>query len=247
MTAVSFSTQAKLLARYLRKKGWADLSHTEALEALAHTQNFKSFNEAQAAERHRAQENTQEKVEKNEALSLLAQARARGLTMADARGFFAKFRSVAELAFVAEARRYQNEGDWEIDDDAEVSMAPRELESGGAYVQMWRWIDVEEVEVPADLLDALELPWQKLRVCLDDEDDFESTFFDLEVNEKAIAALRAGEKLSGETWLIRNKAQDNGIPVITVKHYQALVFEKGQDNWSGQIDDNDWFIEMIPY
>lgn len=237
MTAVSFSTQAKLLARYLREQGLARLSQSEALEALAHAQNFKSFNEAQATER------CTKKSVHEKALTLLAQAKAHGLTQADARAFFARFRSAAELAFVAEARGYHQEGECEIDEDAEVSMAPRAMEAGGAYVQMWRWIDVSEVTVPVDLLDAIDLPWRTFRVCINDGDYMESAFSDLEVNEAAVAALRAGEGLSEQLWLIKSKTSDACLPVITVKHYRAIAFEE-QDCWTGKVNGDDWFIEM---
>ena len=44
MTDIPVSTQAKLLARYLKDKGLARLSHSQALEALAHASNFKTYN-----------------------------------------------------------------------------------------------------------------------------------------------------------------------------------------------------------
>lgn len=62
MSQSSLSTQAKLLARYLREHQLADLSHTQALEALAHAHNvpFRA---------HKAQETQAQAQEPSSSLS----------------------------------------------------------------------------------------------------------------------------------------------------------------------------------
>ncbi len=241
MTTVSLNTQAKLLARYLNERGLAKVSHSEALEAIAHAQNFKSFNEAQAAER-RTPKSSSTKPSRSKALELLAQAKEQGLTMADVRGFFAKFRTPAEMAFVKDARFGHREGELELDDDAEVSLAEPGMETGGAYVQMWQWIPVSEVECPENLLDALEMPWGMLKVHVND-DDFEIQFSKLEFNKEAIAQLRSGTKLREDTWLVKPKKKDALALTITVKHYEVLKYAEGAC-WVGEIEGKEWLIDM---
>lgn len=235
MTELSLSTQAKLLSRYLKEKGLANISHTQALEAVAHALNFKSFNEAQAMRRGSTQ---------GEALTLLAQAKEKGLTRADAEQFFAGFRTADELAFVTAAELWNQEGELEHEENAAVSMAGAGSDTGGAYVQMWKWVPVEDIPMPSDLLDALRLPWGVLGVHIGDL-DLEINFSDLKLNERAIAQLRAGISVPDDVWLVKRRTKDQKVLIVlNVRDYKALVFNAKNDYWEGCIEGQDWLIEM---
>lgn len=72
--------------------------------------------------------------------SILEGLRQVGLTLRDCRKFFMQYPSQTELKYIAQARdRYvSGDGEIEIDDDAEVSIA--EVNPNGAYIQAWVWI-----------------------------------------------------------------------------------------------------------
>jgi hypothetical protein len=59
-----------------------------------------------------------------------------GLTLKDCRSIFVKYRTLKESEFIEQARtEYVRDGEIEIDEDAEVSIASSNPQ--GAYIQAW--------------------------------------------------------------------------------------------------------------
>lgn len=132
-TGVSPSTQARLLARHLRQRQLASLTHAQALEAVAHLHNAASYNVLLSQESRSA-----------DAKALVRRAIRQGLTFAQALELFAEKRTALEMSYVQAARaNFVEEGELEIDDNAIVSLS----EDGGAYVMAWQW--VSQADLPA--------------------------------------------------------------------------------------------------
>ncbi len=228
--ALSVSVQAKLLARFLKDKGLATLTHSQALEALAHANNVKSYNvlKSKPATKPAAKEATAE--------DLLRQAIAKGMTAGMALNVFAESRSDTESAFLEAAREnHAREGELEFDDNAVVSLS----EDGGAYVMGWRWVYLSEVAAPGNLVAALRLGFDHVSVLLEDQDvdhDFDESH--LELNDAALERYAAGEAQAPETWLVRGLNRDEARFELTVRHFDALEFNEDSECFEGELDGN---------
>lgn len=145
-----FTTQARLLARHLKDTLGVELTHTQALEALAAQHNFKSWNVMKASAAQVAP-----KVSSGEdlnAVALLHKAMQAGLTVGQAITEFSNSRTPEELAYLNAARdRYTSEGDLEFDDNAVVSLSS----DGGAYVMAWKWLYRSETALPDNVFSVL--------------------------------------------------------------------------------------------
>lgn len=230
MAKNAMSSQARLLARYLKEKGLATLSHTQALEALAHAMNFKSFNVAQAATK-----TAEPKQNAAKARVALDEAIALGMTVGGALDVFAKARSPEELAYLQHAQdSLAREGETEFDDNAVVSLSSY----GGAYVMSWTWINASDLPLPKDPLEAFGRGYKRITF---EAGDKSSTIDrdELELNDPAIAALREGKKLSAGEWLVRPKTDEDPESSpwpLTVQHLKALALDKGdEEGYRGQL------------
>lgn len=219
---VPLSAQAKLLSRYFREKGIADLTHCQALEALAHAQNLKSYNVLC----------TQQSKAPVQPQALLEQAIAAGLTSGEALNVFTKSRSEEDAAYLQAARDlYASEGELEFDDNAVVSVS----EDGGAYVMGWRWVEDSDREPPKDVAHAFRRRFDHASVMLEDQDvddDFRPS--GLSFNEDMLCRYAAGESLPDATWLVRGcNAEEGQRFELTVRHFKALSWVAGSNAYEG--------------
>ncbi len=226
----SVTTQARLLARFLRDKGLAQLTHSQALEALAHASGEKSFNVMKA--KAKAEPPVQDV---DRARALLREAMALGLTSGDALNVFCEQRSPEEAAFLAAAREhYTSEGDLEFDDNAVVSLS----DDNGAYVMGWKWVYLSEVSTPRHVVDALQMRFDHVQVLIEGQDvDDDFTPAELTLNDEALAALRAGAPVEPSTWAVRGLNSDEVRFELTVSELSKLVFDEANDCFAQPGDD----------
>lgn len=221
---VPLSAQAKLLSRYFRDKGIADLTHSQALEALAHAQNFKSYN-VLCAQQSKAPVQPQ---------ALLEQAIAAGLTSGEALNVFTKSRSEEDAAYLQAARDlHAREGELEFDDNAVVSLS----DDGGAYVMGWCWVEGSDLKAPDDFAQAIRRRFDHMSVMLEDQDvddDFRPR--DLTFNDDLLTRYAAGESLPETTWLVRGcNGEEEQRFELTVRHFKALSLVEGGDTYEGTL------------
>lgn len=225
---VPVSAQAKLLSCFLKDKGLAQLTHSQALEALAHAQNCKSYNVLRSKKSVASASSPQE---------LLRQAIAAGLTSGEALNVFAESRTEEEAGYLEAAREeYGREGELEFDDNAVISVS----EDGGAYVMGWRWVYDRETSMPKDLAQALRYRFENVSVMLEDQDvddDFEP--HELTFNEEALAQYVAGEDLPDDTWLVRGcNSEEAQRFEMTVRHFKALSYNTEEELFEGSLGNN---------
>lgn len=245
MTTESTSTRAKLLARYLRSKGIAKISHTQALEALAHADNFSSFNIAQAKKHPPEAPVSAKTSDPQGAIDLLRQAIAQGLTVANALSVFTEKRSAAEALFLKEAQEHHGrDGELEFDDNAVVSIS----EDRGAYVMGWTWIYLSDIETPDSLAEAFKLPYAQVGFDLPEE-YVKVAKADLELNEEALTQWHEGAKLPADLWLVRTRSAvgaRESVIQLTVAQFEALTFDPDGSCFQGVFNGEQIQVEFYP-
>lgn len=233
MTQSIATTQARLLSRFLRDKGLAQLTHSQALEAIAHAMGDKSFNVHKA--KANAQTGAPVNTDAERAQALLREAVALGLKAGEALNVFAESRGPEELAFLAAAKEHHtSEGDLEFDDNAVVSLS----DDNGAYVMGWKWVDLSELATPHNLLDALQMRFANVQVLIEDQDvDDDFAPHELTFNDEVCEALRKGASVPPSTWVVRGLNSDERRFELTAGVFSRLAYDKDNDCFAAPGDD----------
>jgi hypothetical protein len=240
MTIESTSTQAKLLARFLREKGLATLTHSQALEALAHAQNLKSHN-VLAAQSKAAIDTAAPSVHE-QAMALLRQAIALGLNVGDALTTFAESRTPVELMYLETARGLGSEGELEFDDNACVSLG----DDKGAYVMSWSWVSLGDIPMPDNATLSLSMNYESIGLDIGEEEYRQIPITDLELNDEALESLQNGKNQPADTWLVRSKKADKAKPFeLTVADFNTLKLNKKGDCYEGTTKGIPLFLEFF--
>jgi hypothetical protein len=224
---IKVRTQARLLARHLRKMGLATLTHSQALEVLAHAQNVKSYAVLAAQGKAAAVPTT----DRDRALALMRQARGLGLTTADALNVLAESRSPIELLYLETANdAWGREGELEFDDNAAVNLS----HDRGAYVMGWRWVDQDSLPPVSNLARAFLMGYEQLG--LDTGDDFlDIPLSGLELNQAALEAYQEGKQLEDSLWLVRSAKDAETRVHLTVADFRELKFDSVRECFKGTL------------
>lgn len=180
---------------------------------------------------------------------LLRLAIDKGLTRAAARGIWAERRNRVELIFVEAARKnLTREGEFEIDQDAEVSVGLCPAPSGGAYVQGWVWVPLSELDFRSiSLADAFELPFESVKITVEDDEPFEFSYAtDIKFDDEALRLFRSGKPPSIERPIVRfsgPKSGDADLLTLDVRHFTALTSEGG-GVYEGRVAGSYYVIEF---
>jgi len=240
MTIKSTSTQAKLLSRYLREKGLATLTHSQALEALAHAQNLKSHNVLAAKSKPASETPTPSAHE--QAMALVRQAIALNLNVGDALSIFAESRSPVELMYLEAARGLGSEGELEFDDNASVSLG----DDKGAYVMSWSWVSLDSLAMPENAALPLLMNYESIGLDIGEEDYRQIPVENLDLNHEALESLQNGEHPPATTWLVRpKKANQEKAFELTVADFQTLKLNREGDCYEGTTKGIPLFLEYF--
>lgn len=240
MTIESTSTQAKLLARFLREKGLATLTHSQALEALAHAQNLKSHNVLAAKSKPAIE--TPPMDAHAQATALLRQAIALGLNVGDALTIFAESRTPVELMYLEAAQELGSEGDLEFDDNACVSLG----DDKGAYVMSWTWVSLDRIPMPDNPVLPFLMNFESIGLDIGEEDYRQIPITDLDLNDEALELLQKGEQQPASTWLVRSKKADEAKAFeLTVEDFSTLKLNKKGDCYEGTAKGTSLFLEFF--
>jgi hypothetical protein len=244
MKNLSVSTQAKLLARYLKDKGLVALSHSQALEALAHSRNLKAYNvlASQIDDDTKPAAVEASKPNHERAVALIREAIAAGLEFADAISILAESRSAVELLYVETAQaRLVDEGELEVDDNAGVSLSA----DGGAYVMSWSWVARSQLATPANLALGFAIGYETIGVSLATDAAYEKyAVSELDLNHEALSILEAGGVVDPALWLVRTRAGHAHPFTLTGAHYAALALNEKGDCYEGKLDGEELFFEF---
>jgi hypothetical protein len=244
MTTESTSSQAKLLARYLREKGLATLTHSQALEAIAHSQNLKAYNVLAAKETklNEPAAAESEAARRDRALALLRQAMDAGLTFGEVVPAFAATRTPLELLYAQTAKdTLGDEGELEFDDEAMVSLS----DDKGAYVMSWSWISLTDIPLPENPWLAFLMNFESINLEIGDDFYDKVPFTDLEVNAAPLGRALAGEILAMDTWIVRSKSQDpKSSFALTVEHLKALEYDAKGECYGGTFQGKNLYLEF---
>ena len=247
------STQAKLLARYLREQGLATLTHSQALEALAKSRNLKSHHIQASQDSETPAQAKASNADRGKAL--VQQALAAGLTFGETVSAFAAIQSPVEKLYARAAQDIGSEGELEVDDNCIVSLG----DDKGAYVMSWSWMPQSELGLPRNPALALLMNYDSLWLAgsaaksLRKRTAREVTvpLSDLEINVEAVqryVELRledntdwkggdwrnARKLLPLDTWLVRTKP---GAPEpfdLTVEIFETLHWVSDVDGYEGE-------------
>lgn len=234
------STPARLLARHLRDKQLAELTHSQALEALSHAIGGECFNivktQIPLAKPDAAPSVAEEKLDVRK---LLRQAIEAGLTPGMALEVFAENRCSEDLAYLEAARRnHEREGELEFDDNAVVSIS----DDRGAYVMSWTWVEDSELESPQELAQALNLRFETMTVCLDEQDvDAELGYGDADIAYAALEALAEGKEIAEDTVVLRCAEPPFEL---TLAQARLMHYESSEDAYCATTEAGELYIKF---